>query len=324
MKLVMFKQQHSSLKVFATAALLLSGTGMLVNPIAATAAPQATQRIAQSTMTAEMWYKQGRAKRDEEDYKGAIEDYTQAIKLQPDNPGFYAQRGSAQFALGEGQRAIADYTQALKYVSNDIAKAANMNMRAEAYDMLGDSKSAIADYQKATDLFQKSNKPEQAQKSSESLKILQAEIATQSKMTAEMWHQKGKDLHGSDNAEGAEGDFSLEASLVAIGYFNRAIKLKTNYAEAYSLRGERFAFLKNYPRAIADLNQALKLNPSDTGAYYVRAYAHQQSNNTQGAIADLQQAANLYKKMGNADRYESYMSMVEDCKAGSCELELGY
>jgi tetratricopeptide (TPR) repeat protein len=135
-------------------------------------------------------------------------------------------------------------------------------------------------------------------------------------MTAEMWHQKGKDLRGSDN-----GDFSPEPALKAIGYFNRAIKLKTNYAEAYSLRGKRFAVLNNFQRAIADLNQALTLNPSDVDAYYDRAYVHQESNNTQGAIADLQQAANLYKKMGNTESYEGLMSMIEDCKAGSCYLE---
>ena len=46
------------------------------------------------------------------DKRGAIADYTQAIRLKPDYADAYFNRGIAKYALGDKQGAIADLKQA--------------------------------------------------------------------------------------------------------------------------------------------------------------------------------------------------------------------
>jgi tetratricopeptide (TPR) repeat protein len=235
MKLVMFKPQHNSFKLFVTAALLLSGTGMLVNPNATTAAPTATQRIAQSTTDTETLYEQGIEKFREADYQGAIADFTQALKT------------------SQGSRT-----------------ATLLTKRGDIYYVIGEPQKAIADYQKAAEALEKNNFSVFAKKLFKRVAELQSEINEPAKMTAEIWFQRGKDL----------GFFS---SKVRIAYFNRAIQLKPDYANAY------------YERAMI-------LGLSDESR----------------AIADLQTAANLYKKRGETAKYENAMSEIADCKKGRC------
>jgi len=48
--------------------------------------------------------------------------------------------------------------------------------------------------------------------------------------------------------------------------FNQAIRLDTNYALAYSFRGGAYLMKNDYDKAIADYNQAIRLNPNYTKA----------------------------------------------------------
>ncbi len=48
-----------------------------------------------------------------EDYQGAIEDYTQAININPDNPLLYYWRCQTYLELGNQQEAIEDYNTAM-------------------------------------------------------------------------------------------------------------------------------------------------------------------------------------------------------------------
>jgi tetratricopeptide (TPR) repeat protein len=297
-----------TLKVFATAALLLSSAGMLVNPSVTTAAPKGTQRIAQSTMTAEMWQNQGSQKRKKGDRKGAIDDYTQAIQLQP-TAQRYTLRGIAQHDFGEADQAIADFNQALTMKSNLTANAYILFFRGEAYKMLGDSKLAIADYQKSVELLQKENNQSALKEVLDALKKAQSEIATISNMTAETL--VGKVTQYTD------GNLAME-------YYNRAIKLKSNYAEAYLGRCHSLKDKRNYQSAIADCTQAIKLKPTKVddyaSSYYIRAEAHDGLGKTQATIDDLQQAINLIQKTDNEIAHGLYTERLERCKAGSCDF----
>ncbi len=84
-------------------------------------------------------YKQG-------DYQGAIEDYTQAIRLDPNYAKAYHGRGIARYDLGDLQEAMADYNQAIRLDPN---YAPAYNNRGTARDDLGDLQEAIADYTQA-------------------------------------------------------------------------------------------------------------------------------------------------------------------------------
>ncbi|HRF97634.1 MAG TPA: tetratricopeptide repeat protein, partial [Aggregatilineales bacterium] len=49
------------------------------------------------------------------EYDEAIEDYTQAISINPKDPIFYHNRGNAYFSKGDFKKAIADFTEAISY-----------------------------------------------------------------------------------------------------------------------------------------------------------------------------------------------------------------
>ena len=79
----------------------------------------------------------------------AIADYTQAIRLDPNDAFAYNNRGITYKNKGDYDRAIADYTQALRLDPND---AAVYNNRGVAYADKGHLDRAIADYTQALQL----------------------------------------------------------------------------------------------------------------------------------------------------------------------------
>lgn len=86
---------------------------------------------------------------DEEAYAKAIEDFTSALKLLPNDYATYVLRGNSHDANGNPQLAIADYTVAIKLAPDDAAAYYN---RATVYEELGDKEKAIIDYKIALEI----------------------------------------------------------------------------------------------------------------------------------------------------------------------------
>jgi tetratricopeptide (TPR) repeat protein len=185
MKPIMKMQSANTLKLLATAALLIAGTSPLMNLGAATAAPTGVKLIAQSKMTAEDFLKRGENKRDNNDSIGAIADFTQAIKLKPDYVEAYYLRGRLLQSTDKAG-ALADYNQAIKlnpkfadaYLGRislrraagdlkgelaELVKYAELTQNPITYweigrlrGMTGDKQGAIANLQKAVNLYKES------------------------------------------------------------------------------------------------------------------------------------------------------------------------
>ena len=66
------------------------------------------------SISAKTYFMWGYTKSDLGDYKGAITDYTQAIRLNPDYANAYNNRGNAKSNLGQHFAAIADYDIAIR------------------------------------------------------------------------------------------------------------------------------------------------------------------------------------------------------------------
>ena len=103
-----------------------------------------------ATKTASDYFDRGNVKYYLEDYQGAIEDYTQAIRLKPDLAEAYYNRGLAKSDLGDKQGAIADFNEAIR-LKPDYANA--YNNRGLAKSDLGDKQGAIEDYREAAWLY---------------------------------------------------------------------------------------------------------------------------------------------------------------------------
>jgi len=92
-------------------------------------------------MNAWQFYDQGKIKIQNNDYKGAIEDFTQALLLWNKYERVYYERGNVLSALTDYSAAVEDYNQAIGF-----GYEAAYNKRGVARAKLGDQQGAIADF----------------------------------------------------------------------------------------------------------------------------------------------------------------------------------
>jgi tetratricopeptide (TPR) repeat protein len=158
------------------------------------------------------------------DHDRAIADYNQAIRLDPNYAAAYNNRGLVYSDKGDYDRAIADYTQAIRLDTNDATAYYN---RGVAYYIKGDYDRAIADYNQAIRLDPND---------------------------AAAYNNRGVSYAN-------KGDYDH-----AIADYNQAIRLDPNHALAYVNRGLVYSDKGDYDRAIADFEAALRINPNDANA----------------------------------------------------------
>ena len=134
-----------SLRSFSVLAVVLLGAGFVSLPLPVRSLPVDAIEIAQSSTTpsnAEDFYNRGVEKGEKGDFQGAIADYNQALRINPNYAKAYLNRGDAYHELGEYQKAIADYNQALR-INPDYIKA--YIDRGHAYSELKEYEKAMTD-----------------------------------------------------------------------------------------------------------------------------------------------------------------------------------
>jgi tetratricopeptide (TPR) repeat protein len=82
----------------------------------------------------------------------AIDDYTQALTIQPDYPGAYAARGNAYIQVGETQAAYNDLSQAI-LADPDTSNPQLYYNRGLVRATLGDDAGARRDFEQAANLY---------------------------------------------------------------------------------------------------------------------------------------------------------------------------
>ena len=106
-------------------------------------AEEARQQFDAAIGDAEMYLRLGNAAYDSEDYRRAIQDYDEAIRLDPQAALAYHNRGLAYGTLGQYERAIEDYNEAIRLNPQNAMAYYN---RGVAYHKLGQYERAIEDY----------------------------------------------------------------------------------------------------------------------------------------------------------------------------------
>jgi tetratricopeptide (TPR) repeat protein len=87
---------------------------------------------------------------DLKEYEHAIKDYGRVLELDPDNVIAYADRGLAKLETGRYLGAVVDFGDAIRRKGDqDTSVGMSYEYRADAYMKLGEYRSAIADYSKA-------------------------------------------------------------------------------------------------------------------------------------------------------------------------------
>lgn len=100
----------------------------------------------------------------------AIVDYTEVIRLDPNNALAYTNRAAAKVNMRDYWGAYLDYTQVVRILPD---KAITYNNRAYARHRLGDCKGAIADLRIAAELFRLQGDPVNYQRALANLKVFQ-------------------------------------------------------------------------------------------------------------------------------------------------------
>lgn len=233
------------------------------------------------------------------DYEQAQADSSQAISLNPQDANAYFDRGFAFSELGKYKEAIADYTQAIKLNSKD---AYAYYGRGLARTQLKDNKGAIGDFNKAIALkpqyteayLQRGILRRRLRQRIEAIQDFDTVIKI-NPSDAKAYYQRG--LTQSINKQ----------KYAALKDYTDAININPKYIEAYLNRGDVYSDLGNNLEATEDYNAILQIDPKFTAAYIHRGIHRFSFGDYKGAIEDYTEALKLdsnnlaaYNNRGNA------------------------
>jgi len=193
------------------------------------------------------------------EYNRAIDDYTQAIKLDGKKAEVYNYRGFARAELAARNKfnginlAIEDYTHAISINKNYVDALIN---RSYAYYQTGDFTRVIEDCDR---------------------------IIALEPTNAVIWNRRGSAWYAREDDDKAITDFS------------QAIKIKSDYAVAWYNRANAWYNKQELDKALADVNRCLAINPSFADAYTSRGKIFQSMGNNESAATDFDSAQRLKK-----------------------------
>lgn len=228
-----------------------------------------TQAISLDPNYSDAYYRRAIARYDQGDKQGAIADYNEAIRLNPNNAIAYYNRGVALYNLRNYQQAIADFNQYLNFVPNDIS---GYYARGVTYRNLKDGRGMFADFDQIVHLAPNN---------------------------AKAFFNRALARATLSDRQGTVYDFT------------EAIRLNPNYTEAYINRALVLRRLGQREAAIQDLNIALQIQPDNGTAYYHRGLFRRDLGDRQGAFADLQAALAIFQQKGDSRSYQNVIQVIE-------------
>jgi tetratricopeptide (TPR) repeat protein len=201
------------------------------------------------------YYNRGNAHYDKNQLDGAIADYTESIRLDPERAGVYHNRGDAYLDRNQFDRAIADYGEAVRLDGSDFRAH---NNRGRAYRLKDDLDRAIEDYSAAVRISPEyalgyNNRGYAYELKGEFDRALADydEAIRLDPDSASAYDNRGRIRH-------AKGELDR-----AIADHGEALKLAPRYAIAHFDRGVAYYAAGRLPEALADFNQASELDPRD-------------------------------------------------------------
>jgi tetratricopeptide (TPR) repeat protein len=237
------------------------------------------------------YYNRGNANKNQKRNDQAIEDYNNALRLNPNNAEAFLGRGIAFASRSDFETAIADFTDAIRIDSN-LAAAYVFRGRALAASVV-----TVTEIEEGfSDFFYIVEEEEitAEQEAAFDLAIADCTQAIRLDPNFVLAYRERADAYTR------KGDYDR-----AIADYTAAIRLDPNNAAAYTRRGEAYNNKGDHNRALADYNQAIRLDPNDTKAYIKRAIMYISTDEYDQAIADFNQVLRIASN--NFDTIMAYL-----------------
>ena len=98
---------------------------------------------------AAVYQRRGYADASEQRYQDAIDEYSQALKLTPQDVRIYEQRAAVEMKINDYDKALTDYSEIIKLKPNEVRY---YNYRAYIYELKNDSTNSMTDTEKVLKL----------------------------------------------------------------------------------------------------------------------------------------------------------------------------
>jgi len=228
----------------------------------------------------------GQANASLKNYKGAIDDFTHSIALKPDSSDAYYDRASSKFDIADFAGAIDDYSQSISLNErNPLA----YNMRGLLYERTKRHQDAVSDWEKYINL-----RPNEA---------------------------VGYEHRGANLSD-------LGRYKEAIADCTKAIGLDRNSADSYSTRGSAYIQSGNARSAVNDFTQALKLYTAKSDPFNA-LFALTNRAETLCSLGDLQNSIEDFRQcvvLANSPALSKFAPIFAECAyraLASAELKHG-
>lgn len=258
----------------------------------------------------------GDTQRARKELHAAIQDYTCAIQLAPNNPINFYNRGLTFSDIGDSDKATEDFTHAIKLYDSIIkdgnVRYSDLRNLGFAYLNLGENDKAIKVFERASQL--------QPDRSEAFRDLGYAHRIAGNLDQAIEYLSKAIKINPNDSdafsnlalAYGEKGDLSA-----ALSAFSKAIEANQEYAPAFRSRGFLWLRLGEYTKAIDDFKRAVEILPEDSVAYRDLGYAYLLDTNYNAAIENLTLAISYNPSDADAylNRARAYRSIRDYSKA---------
>lgn len=243
-------------------------------------------------------------------WKEALSDFTEAIKLRPDIAVGYRFRAYAHADSGNVARAIADLDEAIRLKSDDVQTffdRASYFLRQKQFDeALDDCNKGLAIDGARADLIALRGRVHGGRGASEQAEndfTKAIEIDPEGAVDYLVWR----------------GDLYLECddNEKAIADFTDAIVHKPELAYAYSRRASGYWAQRDTDSALDDFSRAIELDPEWLWVRNGRGLVHADRGDHEAAVADFNEAAKLNSNHGPTFEYrgESYCKLGRQAEA---------
>lgn len=245
-----------------------------------------------TALTADDWLLQAVGKYKQGKFQDAIQDFDQAITLNPQFAEAYNGRGFMYHWLQQPSKALQDYNRAIA-LNPQLAEA--YNGRGFTYHWLKQYPKALQDYNQSIALNPKFVEA-YINRGRTYLHLRQYPQTLQDYDQAIALNPK---LPGTYTARGFVYH-RLKQYPQALQDYQQAIAIDPKFAQAFHLRGFTYYGLKQYSQALKDYGQAIALNPEFAQAYYNRGQTYFQLERYPQTLQDYDQAITLNPKLAQA------------------------